>query len=548
MDLYIIILVDDEEEVRKSIIRKIDWQAVGFTVVGDAENGEDALEKIEALEPDVVLTDIRMPYMDGLTLAEKIRQKYPSMKIVIFSGYDDFEYAKRAIKLNVTEYILKPVNVEELTAILRKIQASLDEEIEQKRDVSLLRENYKRSLPILREQFLKDLVSRQMDEKIVAERLEQYDIPLVGAKKWISIAVKVELSAVSGEVILPLHEERDLIPISVMQIIEENLKRYCRFSLFSFSGAADAEIAGSVAVDDSNSQTGLIDILSDICKEIRKILMIPVTIGIGHSRTELGLIYESFQSALDALGYRAIVGSGSTIYINDVEPVNTGKLQFTAEDESALVQAVKFGPEEKIRAVTDQILSRMSDAKVHARQYQTYILSVANCLVQLIQQYDLEMDELFADSKVGPDPFMMIQQVMNREKFSKWLLGATLKINGAMNTERDNTTRQSMERAKQYIMENYQDPDLSVEQICRTLHMSPAYFSTMFKKATGQTYIGYLTDVRLNKAVELLNMTDDKTYVIASKVGYQEQNYFSYVFKKKFGVSPTKFRGSRPAN
>lgn len=120
MDLYRIILVDDEEEVRKSIIRKIDWQAVGFTVVGDAENGEDALEKIEALEPDVVLTDIRMPYMDGLTLAEKIRQRYPSMKIVIFSGYDDFDYAKRAIKLNVTEYILKPVNVEELTAILEE--------------------------------------------------------------------------------------------------------------------------------------------------------------------------------------------------------------------------------------------------------------------------------------------------------------------------------------------------------------------------------------------------------------------------------------------
>ena len=453
MDLYRIILVDDEEEVRKSIIRKIDWQSVGFTVVGDAENGEDALEKIENLEPDVVLTDIRMPYMDGLTLAEKIRQRYPSMKIVIFSGYDDFDYAKRAIKLNVTEYILKPVNVEELTAILKKIQASLDEEIEQKRDVSLLRENYKRSLPILREQFLKDLVSRQMDEMTVAERLEQYDIPLAGAKKWISIAVKAELSAVSGEVILPLHEERDLIPISVMQILEENLKNYCRFSLFSFSGAADAEIAGIVAVDETNSQTGLIDILSDICKEIRKILMIPVTIGIGHSRTELGLICESFQSALDALGYRAIVGVGSTIYINDVEPMNTGKLQFTSEDESALIQAV---------------------------------------------------NELFADSKVGADPFTIIHQVMNRETFSKWLLGAALKINGAMNKERDNTTRQSMERAKQYIMENYQDPDLSVEQICRILHMSPAYFSTMFKKETGQAYIAYLTDVRLGRAVAQL--------------------------------------------
>jgi len=541
MDLYRIILVDDEEEVRKSIIRKIDWQAVGFTVVGDAENGEDALEKIEALEPDVVLTDIRMPYMDGLTLAEKIRQRYPSMKIVIFSGYDDFDYAKRAIKLNVTEYILKPVNVEELTAILRRIQESLDEEIEQKRDVSLLRENYRRSLPILREQFLKDLVSHQMDGKTVNDRLEQYDIPLGGAKKWISIAVKAEISEVSGELILPLHEERELIPISVMQILEENLKPYCRFSLFSFSGAADAEIAGIVAIDENS----MIDILSDICKEIRKILMIPVTIGIGHSRTELGLICESFRSALDALGYRAIVGSGSTIYINDVEPVNTGKLQFTAEDESALIQAVKFGPEEKIRSVVSGIIGRMSDAKVHARQYQTYMFSTANCLVQLIQQYDLEMGVLFGDTGMGTDPFMMIRQVMNREKFSKWLLEAALGINGAMDQERDNTTRQSMERAKRYIMENYQDPDLSVEQVCRTLHMSPAYFSTMFKKATGQTYIGYLTDVRLNKAVELLNKTDDKTYVIAAKVGYQEQNYFSYVFKKKFGVSPTKFRGSR---
>ena len=108
MNLYSIILVDDEEEVRKSIIKQIDWESAGFKVVGDAENGEDGLEKIELLEPNVVLTDIRMPYMDGLTLTEKIRQRYPSTKVVIFSGYDDFEYAQRAIKLNVTEYILKP--------------------------------------------------------------------------------------------------------------------------------------------------------------------------------------------------------------------------------------------------------------------------------------------------------------------------------------------------------------------------------------------------------------------------------------------------------
>ena len=150
MNLYRILLVDDEEEVRKAIIRNIEWEKLGFQMAQDAENGEDALEKIEQLKPDVIMTDIRMPYMDGLTLTKRIRQKYPSMKILIFSGYDDFEYAQQAIKLNVTEYILKPVNVEELTEILNRVRENLDEEIEQRRDINLLRERYRSSLPIIR--------------------------------------------------------------------------------------------------------------------------------------------------------------------------------------------------------------------------------------------------------------------------------------------------------------------------------------------------------------------------------------------------------------
>lgn len=148
MGLYRILLVDDEEEVRKGIIRKMEWERLGFEMAGDAENGEEALEKVEQLQPDVVLTDIRMPYMDGLTLAKRIRQKYPSIRILIFSGYDDFEYAQQAIKLNVTEYILKPVNMEELSEILARVKENLDEEIEQRRNINLLRESYLGSLPM----------------------------------------------------------------------------------------------------------------------------------------------------------------------------------------------------------------------------------------------------------------------------------------------------------------------------------------------------------------------------------------------------------------
>ena len=537
MNLYKIMLVDDEEEVRKSIIRKINWEDAGFEVIGDAENGKDALEKIEQSEPDVVLTDIRMPYMDGLALAEAIRQTYPSMKIVIFSGFDEFEYAKKAIKLNVIEYILKPVNVEELTAILKKIKKNLDEEIEQKRNVNLLRESYIRNLPTIREHFLNDLIHGGMAQSDISEKLKEYDIDIDHAEKWVAAAVHLEPDEKVDKAV-SLHKERELIPISVSNLIEEKLEGQYRFTMFHSS----FESILIAAIDEQNTQTGLVALLSDICKETKKILEVSVTIGVGESCGSLTNIGSSVHSALNALGYRAVTGSGGLIYIHDVEPANHGKLQFDSRTESELIAAVKFGPEAKIRSVIADIVGKMEDARVHYRQYQAYVLAVINALTQLSQQYDLRISDMFG---VETDYFEILTKVEKMENLRQYLTGVALKLNEAMEEERSNTTKNVIREAKQYILENYQDPDLSVEKICRHLHLSPAYFSTMFKKETGQAYIAYLTDVRLNRAVELLMTTDDKTYIIAEKVGYPEQNYFSYVFKKKFGVSPTKYRGTR---
>ncbi len=227
MGLYRIMLVDDEEEVRKAMIRKMDWEKLGFTVVGDAENGEDALEKLEHLEPDVVMTDIRMPYMDGLTLTAKIREKYPSIKILIFSGYDDFEYAQKAIKLNVTEYILKPVNGEELAKILNRVRENLDEEIEQRRDISQLRERYRRSLPIIRELFLNKLVQGNVAEEEVRPKLIEYGIDILDADELVAAVISVEREERGMEAqSLPFQKERKLIPISVRGLLEDHLKGY----------------------------------------------------------------------------------------------------------------------------------------------------------------------------------------------------------------------------------------------------------------------------------------------------------------------------------
>ena len=531
MNPYKIMLVDDEEEVRTSIIRKIDWQDAGFEVIGDAENGKEALEKIEQNEPDVVLTDIRMPYMDGLEMAENIRQRYPSIKIVIFSGFDEFEYAKKAIKLNVIEYILKPVNVEELTAILKKIKKNLDEEIEQKRNVTLLRESYIKSLP---EHFLNDLIHGGMEEAQIEEKLNEYAIDVAGAVKWVIAAIHLEPDEKVDKAV-SLHQQRELIPISVRNLIEEKLEGQYRFIVFHSS----FETILLVAIDKDNTQTGLIALLGDICKETKKILEVSVTIGVGESCSSLTDLSRPCHTALNALGYRAITGSGGVICIGDMEPSGHEKLRFDSRMESELIAAVKFGPKEKIRSVIDGIVSRMEDARVHYRQYQAYVLAIINVLTQLSQQYDLRISEMFG---VENDYFEILGRVQKMENVRPYLTEVALKMNAGMEEERSNTTKNVIREAKQYIQDNFQDPELSVEKICRHLHMSPAYFSTMFKKETGQAYIAYLTDVRLGRAVELLMATDDKTYIIAEKVGYPEQNYFSYVFKKKFGVSPTRYR------
>lgn len=533
LGLYRIMLVDDEEEVRKAIIRKMDWEKLGFMVVGDAENGEDALEKLELLEPDVVITDIRMPYMDGLTLTARIREKYPSMKILIFSGYDDFEYAKQAIKLEVTEYILKPVNGEELAVILSRIRESLDKEIEQRRNIDSLRESYLGSLPILRELFLNNLVSRTTDVTALVPRLREYGIDILDARKWLAAVIHVEQVERVETKELSMHQE--LIPISVRGLVEDSLKAYCRFAIFT----SMEEIVVIAAIDENNTQTGLMNLFGDICKESRRLLEITITVGVGRNCGDLQDIGISYQEAVDALGYRAIVGGGKTIYINDVEPVNRGKLQFQAKDEEALATAVKFGSRETIEKILRGLSANMEDAKVHARQYQLYMLSIANCLFRLMQQYDLDIGVMF-DSKEQYE--VILEGICNKAEFADRIIPVAWRMNEAMNRERDNTTRKVVEEAKDYIREHYADSELSVEMLCRHLHMSPAYFSTVFKKETGQSYVNYLTEVRLNKAVELLNETDDKTYMIAQKVGYQEQNYFSYVFKKRYGISPTKYR------
>lgn len=179
---YTVLLVDDEEEIREGIIRKIDWEKYGFRIAGSAGNGKDALEIAESIQPDVVMTDIMMPFMDGLELGEQIARMNPEVKLLIFSGADEFEYAQKALRIQAVEYILKPINAEELRDTLVKIKDTLDKEYEAKRNLETLREHYIDSIPVIREQTMAALVEGRLDRKQLEKKcgIAQIDLEAWG--------------------------------------------------------------------------------------------------------------------------------------------------------------------------------------------------------------------------------------------------------------------------------------------------------------------------------------------------------------------------------
>ena len=482
MDLYKIMLVDDEEEVRTSIIKKINWEASGFEVVGDAENGRDALEKIENLEPNVIITDIRMPYMDGLALTESIRQRFPSIKVIIFSGFDDFTYAKEAIRLGVAEYILKPVNVDELTEILKNVRAKLDEEIESARNIDTLRESYKASLPVLREQFLNKLIIKRglYDEISIDEYLKKYGMNIGNANKWVVCTVNIELenANINGELL----KEQELIPIYVKKFIEEKLSPHYRNVVFD--SVQDAEPVIIVAIDDENSQTGLTNVMRDVCKSAKRVLGVGITVGIGRSSQTLSEISASYKTALDAVGYKKIVGAGDVVYIHDVEPVSTGVLRFEEKEEEELISAIKFGGEERIEEIVRSLAVKLDEVKVHSRQYQAYMLRILTCIMDLMQQYEISLS--------GLENYMeTVYKIKDGDGLKEWLLGICNNINLGMQQKRETTSKQIIKEAKEYILENYTNAELSLEVICRHLHLSPAYFSERNRADLYQLSYGY---------------------------------------------------------
>lgn len=530
MNNYSVLIVDDEEDVANAIIKKIDWNEIGFCTPTYAANGLDALDIAEQVHPDVVMTDIKMPYIDGLELSRYLKDLYPNIRIIFFSGFDEFEYVKEAIHVQAEEYILKPVDSDELKAIFIKIKDSLDKELETKQNVQLLEKYYQEGLPLLQENFLSSLVEGKISSENIEKNIQDYRIDMKGPLYCVIVLHTSSKHIPEGSSLI-------LLGVSVRKLAEERLDKKWNAKFFSNLGNTVA----IAQLSDEQQVSKLTDDCDTLCRLAKAVCKAVVTTGIGTVCSSLSQINNSYTGALTAVSYRVLYGTGKAINITEIAPQETTVPHRNEQDELANVfKTVRVNDASSLKTAVHDYLQHSANTYSNIQEYHIYVMGLISALYQFIKDTQLDIDEIFSTN----EDILTIVQKMEKDELEVWLSQICLKMQTIIKEKRKNSTKTFVTKAQDYVNQNYSDIDLNVDKICDYLGVSSAYFSTVFKKETGKSFTNFLTDIRMHNAISLLD-SDEKTYIVAKKVGYSDPNYFSYVFKKEFGVSPSKYKNGK---
>lgn len=524
MEIYKVLLVDDEPQILRGMEVGIQWENFGFEVIGTAGNGKEAWEMIQTNRPDVLISDIKMPFMDGLELVEIINKNFIKMKIILFSGFDDFEYAQKAIRFGVTDYLLKPVSMPQMEELLNRTHKEIEKEIEEKNNKQYLQQIYKENLPLLREQFLIELIEGRIPQYKIERRI-----------KTLNIDFNFERCVVA--VIQPdwENEYAELNMFSILNIINELFEEFSHHFLFR----CYENIVLIVEVEDNNKLQSMLKCLNEAYVFAKRFMNLDFYCGVGNIVSGIEQLEYSYKSARSALKYSVVSDDENIIYIKDIEnPLGENENYFDEQYYEILELSVKMADKNKIDTTIDNIFQELERCKKNFEEYQTYILELCFSLSKIASQFDLE-DESFFDTR---NIMTSVLSQHTGDQLKKWLYNYCVNLGYAINQKRIDNNVILAQKAKKYIDENFSDSTLSVETLCEYLHISHSHFSNIFKKVHGINFITYLTKRRIDEAVTLLKTTDYKTKVISEMVGYPESNYFSYVFKKYMNVSPANFR------
>ena len=520
---YKVFLVEDEYIAREGIRKSVNWETAGFEFCGEAPDGEIALPMIDACQPDVLITDIKMPHMDGMQLCRIIRERLPWVKIIILTGYDEFEYAQQAIKLGVTEYLLKPVGAQELHGVLQKMAAKLEQEKEEQENFQKLRDQVDHNQTLLKESFLLKLVMGAVPSSEAIEKSRILNLNIIA--KWYQVVViKIELFGCDGH--FDYYEFQKVEHI-ISRLTESNpdmflLKKDLQELILIMLGeSADLlEREGHFFAELSKNE---------IASQTR---CVPV-IGIGSSQPRIGNLHTSFSDALANIDNQ-LRGLGQLQHSNVIDKTELLKL-----DKTAIQNYLRAGTKDMFNDFFDSYIRPLGDTALNSYIIKNYIfIDIVLATARFVKELGGDIDQVLEMNHIETLLVNITTTEQIREQAKKILVSAV--------EFRDKQTNSQYSaiiyRAKTYIDHNYEDPDISLNHVAKYVNRSPSHFSTIFSQEAGTTFRDYLTQIRVEKAKELLSTTMLRSSEISYKVGYKDPHYFSSVFKKNTGLSPKEFR------
>lgn len=531
--MYKVLLVEDEVLVREAIAQRIVWNKIGLTLLGACKNGKEAIEVIDREAPDIVLTDICMPYMDGMQLSKYLYERYPETKIIIFSGYNEFEYAKQALQYKVEEYLLKPVTAIELTELLMNIKAKLDKQRQEKEDIRKIRGSYYKHLSTIRSQVLNDLILGNRQEEEYKSEMEESGIKL--NKKYFKVAlIDIEILQLSDFNTGDNQNQSALLSFAIYNIAEEIITAQGVGVVFQQKDNRTVIIFESHLNQEFEKEVRLICRM--IQDKIKNHLHCETFIGIGKRVDTLSKIYLSYEGAYEAVSYHYLYGYGEIISQDEVE-LSKKEMDASIYIEELLLQ-VKKQSYEGVYCILNKLLMEMRRAYLRKEEVFIVVQNImigANELLKLAgverktkEGKDEQWLREFEKKKNVKEAFQLVREYLERV------------IKQLYNLKADMSKKQAV-LALDYIEKNYQNSELTLQVICHYLSVSPSYFSAILKKETGETFVELLTKKRMEKAQNLLRNTSLKNYEIAERVGFSDPHYFSQTFKKYTGKTPKKY-------
>ncbi len=527
-----VFLVEDEFVMREGIKNNIDWNAHGYEFCGEAADGEVAFPMIQKLKPDIVITDIRMPFMDGLELSKLIKKEMPWIEIIILTGFEEFAYAKEAIKIGVAQYLSKPISGDEL---IQELNLLSDKITEKKRDREI-QEQYNREMEENnqknRKDFFQDLVSGEQTPANLHEMAEQLEIDI--SAMWYNIVLfQLKLGRNSEEIFS-----------NRMVSAEEEIRRWGeKYQLLIF----DRGLEGMAVLFKGDSEEEIQQLQNEYMEQLEKILAnykdIKYFGGIGRPVKRLRELPESFESARIAFAHRYLLSESTIISSEaiqeneeefDIENVNPKQV-----DRTRILEFLKLGDKEETRYFVDEFFKEIGKNAIQSNIFRQYIVMDAYfCVKEFVENLELSSEQI-------TPPDFSSGELKDEEGARGYVTSVIYTAVTLREQTANDRYRGVVSEVMHYIEENYGDEDLSLNQVAAHVNFSPNHLSTIFSQQTDQTFIKYLTDYRMSKAKELLRCTGDKSSVISMKVGYKDPHYFSYLFKKTQGMTPTQYRGNK---